>query len=268
MRILGNIWVLIAAAALIGGGSIGCLGAYIVGMRMSFIGIVISHAAMVGGVLAYLMHWPIFITTLGSALVASLILNWLLSHDVYVESDAVLSVLFSFMMGMIFLGMGLAREDITPLLGLMWGSLLFVTTQDLAVMVILCVLLALFSLIFHKEMKVIMFSRSLGIVSGIPVKTVTLLFLILTAGIITANLNMIGGLLLYSLLTCPAAAAYTVSKNLRAIIWFSILFGTLSAGGGLAISFLADLPTGACITLTSVFIFGVSCVWRKFNPGE
>jgi manganese/iron transport system permease protein len=268
MKVLGNIWFMIAAAAIIGGGSIGSLGAYIVGMRLTFIGIVISHAAMAGAVLAYLVHWPVFITSLGTALAAALILGWLLTHEVYMESDAALGVLFSFMMGLIFLGMGLVREDITPLLGLMWGSLLFVTTRDLAIMMILCILLALFSLIFHKEMKVVMFSRSLGILSGIPVRLVTMLFLILTAGIITANLNMIGGLLLYSLLTCPAAAAYTISKSVRAIHWFSVLFGGLAAGGGLAISFWADLPTGACITLTSVFIFGAAHLWRKLNPGE
>jgi manganese/iron transport system permease protein len=268
MRFLGNIWVLIAAAAVIGGGSIGSLGVYIVGMRLTFIGIVISHAAMAGGVLAYLLHWPVFITSLGTALAASVILWWLLMHDRHMESDAMLGILFSFMMGLIFLCMGLVREDVTPLLGLMWGSLLFVKSQDLVIMMMVCILLVAFSLFFHKEMKVIMFSRSLGILSGIPVKLVILFFLILSAGIITANLNMIGGLLIYSLLTCPAAAAYTISKNIREILFYSVLFGILSTGGGLVISFGLDLPTGACITLTSVFIFGAAHFWRKFNPGE
>ncbi|MBN1901653.1 metal ABC transporter permease [Candidatus Sumerlaeota bacterium] len=268
MNFWGNIWFLITAAAIIGGGSIGSLGVYMVGMRLSFIGIVISHAAMAGGVLAYLLGLPVFLTSLGTALLAALVLGWLLNHEIHMESDVMLGILFSLMMGLIFLGMGIVRDDMTPLLGLMWGSLLFVKAQDLAIMVFLSFILVGFLLLFHKEMKSIVFSRTLGIVCGLPVNLVTIIFLVLSAGIITANLNMIGGLLIYSLLSCPAASAYTIGKNMRAILILSSIFGMLSAGVGLAVSFGFDLPTGACITLTSVFIYGMALLWRKFNPGD
>jgi len=268
MGFLGIFWVIILAA-LLGGGSIGCLGTYIVGMRIPFIGIVMSHTAMLGAVLAYLLGWPQFPVALGVSLAASLILGLFSTRGWRgSESNTHMSILFSLMIGLTFLGMGMIKEDMTPVLGLMWGSLLFVTSGDLVVMTAMALLLFAFGILFHKELKAILFSRTLASVSGIPVKMIYCLFLILTAALVTANLNIVGGLLIYSLLTCPAAAAYELGGSLRQALILSCLFGIISAAGGLLISFLADLPTGACITLTSVALFGAAHFTRRLRPAQ
>jgi len=263
-----SILSVITLAAIISGGSTGFLGTYIVGMRIPFIGVVMSHAAMVGAVLAYLLGFPQFSTALVLAFAASLLLGLTLSHRSRMESDTHLSIIFSLMIGLTFLGMGLVKDDMTPLLGIMWGSILFVKPLDLIIMSILCLLLVVFGIVFHKELKAILFSRSIAMMSGIPVKLIYTLFLLLAAGIITANLNIVGGLMIYSLLCCPAAAAYELSRNLRTTLILSILFGILSAAGGLGSSYILNLPTGACITLMAVMFYGLAVVIRKYHPKE
>jgi len=263
-----SILSVITLAAIISGGSTGFLGTYIVGMRIPFIGVVMSHAAMVGAVLAYLLGFPQFSTALVLAFAASLLLGLTLSHRSRMESETHLSIIFSLMIGLTFLGMGLVKGDMTPVLGIMWGSLLFVKSLDLIFMSVLSFLLLAFGILFHKELKAILFSHSLALVSGIPVKLIYTLFLLLAAGIITANLNIVGGLMLYSLLCCPAGAAYVLSKNLRMTLILSVLFGILSAAGGLLTSYLANLPTGACITLMAVLIYGLAVLTRKYHPRE
>jgi len=74
--------------------------------------------------------------------------------------------------------------------------------------------------------------------------------------------------MLYSLLCCPAAAAYELGKNLRTTLILSILFGILSAAGGLGSSYMLNLPTGACITLMAVMFYGLAVVIRKYHPKE
>ena len=263
-----GIFGIIMAAAIIGGGSIGCLGAYIVGMRIPFIGIAISHAAMLGAVAGYLLHLPIFPCALGMSLLSAWILGGFFSPSMRVHSDTHTSILFSVMMGLVFLGMGLMRNDVSPLLGMMWGNLLFVNIGNLYVMILLAVILLIFGFIFHKEIKVILFSPDLARASGISVSLITTLFLMIAAGIIAANLNIVGGLLLYSLLTCPAAAAYELGKNLRSVIILSAIFGIASAAGGFAISYHANLPTGSCITLFSALIYGAAHLYSRTHQGE
>ena len=172
------------------------------------------------------------------------------------------------MIGLAFLGMGVVHGDMTPLLGLMWGSLLFVRTGDLIIMSILTVALAIFAIVFGKELKAILFSRTIAAASGIPHKLIYGLFLILAAGVITANLNIVGGLMIYSLLTCPAAAAYEMCKSLHSALITSGVLGIISAAGGFWISYQANLPTGACITLTAVLLFIIALLWRRRKAAE
>lgn len=262
---LGIFWVIIAAAV-IGGGSMGCLGAYVIGMRIPFLSIVMSHAALVGAVAAYLLKLPIFPIALAASLLSSFLLGQLISRDIRIKSETHTGILFSLMIGLAFLGMGLVRNDITPMLSLMWGNLLFVTTTDIFIMGAVAIALFLFCLLFYKELKVILFSPALALVSGIPVKLITSLFLIMAAGVITANLSSVGGLLIYSLLTCPAAAAYEVARDMRSVLITSGLLGMAGAVGGFIISYKADLPTGACITLVLVFLYGTIHFYRKAYP--
>jgi len=268
MKFLFSIYGLIIFAAIIGGGSIGFMGTFIVGMRISFLGIVISHAAMAGAILGHLLGVAQFPMALLVAAFSTILLGFLMSPDLRRESQATLSILFSLMIGLVFLLMGMVRDDLTPVMGLMWGSLLFIKPGDLVVMIALSVIMLLFTGIFYKELKAILFSRSLSYLSGIPVRLVSMLFFLMVSGVITANLNIMGGLLLYSLITCPAAAAYELGKTLRSTLLLSTFFGIISASVGLWISFFLDLPTGACITLSSVFIFSLVYWWRKHHPSE
>lgn len=256
----------IIAAAIIGGAGIGTLGAYVVGMRIPFIAIVISHAAMLGGVLAYLLKWPAFPVSLFIAILGALLLGKSMKSKSRGESTVQLSILFSLLIGLTFLAMGLVRHDMTPVLSLMWGSLLFVKPGDLIIMCVVTAILFIFAWIFHRELKAILFSRRLAESSGIPAGWITAALIGITAGMITASLDIVGGLLIYSLLTCPAAAAYKMGSNLKSIIFLSGLFGIMAAAGGFFISWETNLPTGSCITLTAVSLYGMVHLWRIRYP--
>lgn len=259
---IATFWIIILAAV-IGGGGLGSLGSYVVGMRIPFISIVMSHAAMLGAVFAYLTGLPTFPCSLALSLFAAFALGQFSGESSRIGSNIHTSILFSLMIGLTFLGMGMSKQDMTPLLGLMWGSILFVQTGDLWIMAGGALGLVIFGILFHDELKAILFSKKLARSSGIRVKLITSIFLILAAAIITSNLEIVGGLLIYSLLTCPAAAAFELGKNLKQILVYSMSFGIISAAGGFWISYQADLPTGSCITLTAVLIYGISHVIRK-----
>jgi manganese/iron transport system permease protein len=242
-------------AAIMGGGSVGLLGTYVVGFRMPFLGVAIAHAAMAGYVLALLMGWPGLPVALALAFLAAAGMAWLTSTCSRADLNTVTSILLSLTMGLVFLGMGLNKGDMSPLLGLMWGSILFVRPADVAMMSALAVLLILFVALFHRQLDALLFSRAVAQACGINERLVMTLFLALAAVLITINLQVVGGLMMYGLLTCPAATAYELAQGMRATRLLALGTGLASTLGGFWISYGLNLPTGACIVLVASLLY-------------
>ncbi len=246
----------ILLAALLGGGSAGFLGVFIIGLRMPFIAVFSAHAALAGAVFGVLLDIPTSMAAFIGALIGAILLAVLLKNR-RTDPNAVLGTLFSLMLGLAFLGIGLSDGAKSPMLGLLWGSLLFVTKSQIIKMAVLAFILLVFALVFRHELKLILFSRELA--SLITNDWLVLcVLLVLSAAIITVNLETVGGLLLYSLIANPAVAALRLAGNFRSSLILSAFFGALSAVGGFAAAYWIDLPVGACIVLFSSFIVGIS----------
>jgi len=243
-------------AAVLAGSSTGLLGVYVVGFRMPFLGIAMAHAAMAGAVLACLLGLPAGPLALLFALLAAAATAWLVASHSRADLNTVTSILLSLTMGLTFLGIGLNKGDMTPMLGYMWGSLLFVRPSDIWIMAALMVALVLFVMLMGKELDAMLFSRTIARASGVNDRLVLVVFLMLAAVIITVNLQIVGGLLMYSLLTNPAAAAFETARGMRAARLISVLFGALSTIGGFWLSYPLNLPVGACIVIVSAVVYG------------
>lgn len=252
-------------ACLCGGVSLGLIGVYIVGMRIPFISICISHAAMVGAIIAQLCGLPQLPVILAAAIVASTALGFINPRKLHLDRNVTLGVLFSLMMGLVFLGMGLSKGPKTPMLGLLWGSLLFVGHRDAVLIFATSLGLWVFAFLFAKEMKAILFSRLLALASGMHEGFVWGLFLLLCGVTLSVNLNTVGGLMIYSLITNPAAAAFQLATGYRESVILALIFGGISAVGGFFIAYFYDLPVGACIALFSVVLFVVALICRTCN---
>ncbi|MCX7018995.1 MAG: metal ABC transporter permease [bacterium] len=246
------------AAAVLAGSSTGLLGVYVVGFRMPFLGIAMAHAAMAGAVLACLLGLPVGPLALLFALLAAAVMAWLVTTHLRADLNTVTSILLSLTMGLAFLGIGLNKGDMTPLLGLMWGSLLFVRPADVWIMLAMMAALVLFVTMLGKEMDAMLFSRNIARACGVNDRLVLVLFLVLAAVIITVNLQIVGGLLMYSLLTNPAAAAFEIGRGMRAVRFLAASAGALGAVGGFWLSYPLNLPTGACIVIVSALLYAVA----------
>lgn len=253
---------LIILAGVIAGASCGLLGVYIVGLRLPFVGIFVSHTAMAGTVYSYLLGLnPILGATSISAL-AAMGLAAIRPGRSRVDPNVALAILFSLMLGLTFLGIGLMQGSRSEILGLLWGSILFVRKENVVVIGAAAGVLALFAVVFCKELKALLFSRSVASATGVHESFVYALFLALCGVILAVNLPLIGGLMIFSLITNPAAAAYQICRGHRAVIAVSMAFGVLSAAGGFLVSYYLNLPTGACIVLASTLLFALSAAGK------
>jgi manganese/iron transport system permease protein len=252
----------VIAAGAIAGASCGLLGVYIVALRMPFIGIFISHTAMAGTIFAYLFGLNPTVAPVLVSTVAAMSLAGIRPGRSRLDPNVALGILFSLMLGLTFLGIGLTRDSRTEILGLLWGSILFVRAENIAVIGAAALALVVFSLLFNKEMKVLLFSRTIASATGVHETFVYALFLGLCGIILAVNLPLVGGLMIFSLITNPAAAAYQICRGHRAVVCTSTFFGALSAVGGFIASYYLNLPTGACIVLASALIFALAAIYR------
>jgi len=251
------LWGPVIFGGLVAGGSSGLLSVYIVGMRIPFLGVCVAHAALAGAVygsLAGLTGATLLLPALGGSVLVALALGYADPRSVRMDSNVVMGLLFSLTMGLAFVGFGLfaklgvSDNDVRSLL---WGSLLYCRWSDVWLMLAAAGALAMFVLGFAKEMRAILFSRADAQAAGIRATGVWTGFLILTAAVMTVNFQTVGGLMIYSLITNPAAAAFLLVRGHNRAMLLAVAFGAASGLGGFLLSAATDLPSGAVIVLVS-----------------
>ena len=150
----------------------------------------------------------------------------------------------------------------------MWGNLLLVQWADLLPLTAAALLPLVLLSAFGKEMKAVLFDREIARASGIHATALYYAMIALCGFTVTVNLNIVGGLMLYSLLTNPAVAALQLARGYKAVVIGSMTLGALSALGGLAVSFLFNWPAGASIVLVSSLIYAVSLAIRAIRSSR
>jgi manganese/iron transport system permease protein len=251
-----DIFGVVLVAALLGGWSAGTVGVFVIGLRMPFLAVSTAHAALAGAVFADWMGFPHTVGAFVAALVAAALLGWLLRGGSF-DPNVALGTLFSVTLGLTFLGIGLSGGPKAEVLGLLWGSLLLVSSSELKLMTAVSAVLALFLIVFNQELKLLLFSRQLASVLINETAFLTAL-LVLEAGVIAVNLDLVGGLLLFGLIFNPAVAAMRLARTYRAVLVLSGLLGASSAVAGFLVAYWLNLPVGACIALVSALPVGIS----------
>jgi manganese/iron transport system permease protein len=117
--------------------------------------------------------------------------------------------------------------------------------------------------VFYKEIQATIFQRDMARAVGVPATVMLYGILFMTGATITASFSSIGGLLIFSLILNPAAAAYQLTYNMKRMFLLSATFGVISSWMGLLFSYLFNFPSGATIVVTSSVIFLLAVI---FSP--
>ncbi|MDR3175178.1 MAG: metal ABC transporter permease [Desulfovibrio sp.] len=246
----------------LGGGVCGALGVFVVLWRMSLVGMCISHAAFAGALVGLWLGFPPLAGGLAAGLGAAALSGPLAERPGF-SLDTAMGVIFSVVMSLAMLALGLLPGARTEGLSLIWGSLLTVTAFDLALMSGAACTLSLFIVCFFKEIQAIIGHSQAALACGVPVRQIRHACLALMGLVVACALKAIGGLLIFSLIVTPAAAALQITYSLRLMFVLSAAFGAVAAACGLWLSFHFALPAGAAIVLFSALIL-IACM--IFSP--
>lgn len=249
-------------AGLCGGITCSLIGVFVVTMHLSFIGICIAHAAFAGALLGIWLGFNPLISALAFSMASAVVIGPMADRG-ELNLDTSIGIVFSLMLGLAFLFLGMMPGSRTEALNLFWGSILTTTRQDLIFLLVVTGIIIALIATFYKEIQSVICHRQVAMAVGIPTTLIFYGLLLVTGLTITASMRSIGGLLIYSLIVNPAAAAYQLTYSLKRMLLIASAFGVISCWAGLAASYFLDIPSGASIVITSSIIFGLA---TAFSP--
>ncbi|MBO7611887.1 MAG: metal ABC transporter permease [Elusimicrobia bacterium] len=248
--------------SILAGISCGIIGVWVLLLNIPFIGVTIAHCAFAGAIIGLFLGINPILSGFIFCLLSALLINPM-SKRIKSQNNITVSLLFSFSIAIAFVFAGLFKEHLTDLFTFFWGNLLISSMNDVVFNIIVTAILILFAISFHRGIIALFFNREISKSCGIPETFVFTIMLLLICSTISLNLKSIGGLLIYSLISLPAATAYKLTYNLKTMYLLSVLFAVSACVIGLFISTFFTIPVGATIILVSCFMFFISLFYKK-----
>ncbi|WP_452225692.1 metal ABC transporter permease [Lacinutrix chionoecetis] len=243
----------------------GMLGSFAVLRKQSLLGDAISHAALPGIAIAFLITGTkdTNILLLG-ALVSGLIGTfWIrgIVRKTHLKSDTALGLILSlfFGFGMLLLTF-IQKQPKANQAGLdkyLFGQAATLVESDVWLMATVTGLCLLVLLLFWKEFKILLFDADYTKTLGFNTNIIDILITSFIVLAIVLGLQTVGVVLMSAMLLAPAAAARQWTNSLATMVFLAAVFGAFSGVFGTAISASqTNLSTGPVIVLVaSVFVF-------------
>jgi zinc transport system permease protein len=226
----------------------GALSVFVILRRMAFIGVGISHSAFGGVALGFLLGINPLWTGIGFSVLVALAIEWARSRG-HLEEDAAIGIFFAASMaaGVVFLH--LSHTYNVDVFGFLFGNILAIGASQ--VLQILAVALGVGGVLaaFFKEFVFLSFDEEMAWVSGVPVKALRYLFLIVMALVVIVAIYLVGIILVSALLVIPGAIARNLARHITGMIAVSMAAAVGASVGGLLASSVLDWPSGATIVL-------------------
>ena len=241
----------------------GALGCFAVLRKQSLMGDAISHAALPGIVLAFMLtrSKASLILVLGAAIAGWLGMLLVISIVRYtrIKEDSalglILSVFFGF--GLLLLTFVQRLPDATQagLDTFLFGQAAALLQEDVILMTVLGGLALVIMGAYWKEFKLLSFDHEFGATLGLPVRALDILLTTLLVTAIVIGLQAVGVVLMSAMIVAPAAAARQWTDRLSVMVALAGFFGVLAGVSGAMISSVASgLSTGPVIVLCASVI--------------
>lgn len=250
-----NPWFLILVGSFVAG-ACAYVGSLMVLKRMSLVGDALSHVALPGMAIAIALGIS---PVLGAfaALVLAITGIWYLEETSDTYPEALVGIFFT---ASLALGLLLTKES--DLLEALFGSLDKLNTAEGLITIAISVLAIVLAAFLYDKVIISIISPELAKVNRINVKLVNLVYLLLVGTIVSLGIRFVGTLLMGALVIVPAVSARNVTKTITGYLWFSAIFGVVSASAGIFLAMQFSQPVGAMVVLTSIAIYILSYLLR------
>lgn len=261
---------LVSIGALILGSLSGLLGCYTVLKKQSLLADGISHSALPGVViifmifnkkeLGYLLIGAIITGSIAQALIQKL------ATEKAIGFDGSLAVILSSFFGLGMMGLSyIQRQPTSNQAGLarfIFGQASTMLERDIYLMIVVAIIVIFLTVLFRKELMTLIFDREYCQILGFNVKFLDSLLSIMMVITIMVGLQSVGVILMSAMMIAPACAARQWTNHLKSMLILASIFGGFSGVVGTIVSSsISKMPTGPSIVLVMGVIVMVSLLF-------
>lgn len=238
------------------------LGVLLVLRRLSLIGDGLAHVTFGSVALGLVLRvYPLY-AAIPLVMLSSLgILK--LTQKARIYGDAAIGVVSAFgIAGGVVLA-SIAGGFNVDLFSYLFGNILAISAAEVLTAVVLSMAALLIVYLYYHELLSITFDEEFARASGINADRLNAVVVLLTAVTVVLTMRVVGILLTSALLILPAVTSLQLARGFRHSLVIASAASVFSVVAGIALSFYADLPTGATIVLINLLLFVAAFAFKS-----
>ncbi|CAN5361570.1 metal ABC transporter permease [soil metagenome] len=241
----------------------GLIGVFVMQRDMAFAVHGISELSFAGAAGALLLGANVVAGSLVGSLIAAAIIGLLGSRAR--DRNSIIGVLMPFGLGLGILFLALYPGRSGNKFGLLTGQIISVNLPQLGLLIGISIVVLAVLLVVWRPLMFDSLDPEVAAARGVPSRTLSFLFMVLLGLTVAVSVQIIGALLVLALLVTPAAAALRVSASPILVPVLAMMFGFVSAVGGVLLALGGSLPISPYITTISFLIYIVCRIigWRR-----
>lgn len=244
----------------------GLIGVFVMTRDMSFAVHGISELSFAGAAIALLVGLNIALgATLGS-IVAAIIIAIMGTRAK--DRNSIIAVLMPFGLGIGILALALYEGRAANKFGLLTGQIIAVDDPQVFWLIATSIVVVLALLLIWRPLSFASLDPEVAEARGVPTKALGIVFMLLLALSVAASVQIVGALLVMTLLVTPAAAALRLTSSPLLVPVLSMVFAVAAVVGGILLALGGGLPISPYVTTLSFAIYLVARLIEKLRTNS
>ncbi len=231
----------------------GLIGIFVVKRDMSFAVHGISELSFAGAAFALLFGANVIAGSITGSLVAALLIGAL--GNKAKDRNSIIAVLMPAGLGAGILALALYEGRASNKFGLLTGQIIAVDDPQLIWLIAICAAVILTLLLIWRPLNFASVDPEVAAARGVSTRALSIVFMLLLGLAVAASVQVVGALLVLSLLVTPAAAAVRVAASPLMATLLSVAFALVAVLGGILLALGGGLPISPYVTTISFLIY-------------
>jgi zinc/manganese transport system permease protein len=239
----------------------GLIGVFVMTRDMSFAVHGISELSFAGAAIALLVGLNVALGATFGSIVAAIIIAIMGTRAK--DRNSIIAVLMPFGLGIGILALALYEGRAANKFGLLTGQIIAVDDPQVFWLIATSLVVVIALLVIWRPLSFASLDPEVAEARGVPTKALGIIFMLLLALAVAASLQIVGALLVMTLLVTPAAAALRLTSSPLLVPILSMVFAVVAVVGGILLALGGGLPISPYVTTLSFAIYLVARVIEK-----
>jgi zinc/manganese transport system permease protein len=226
--------------------SAGVIGYFVVLRSLSFAAHALSHIGFAGATGAVLLGAAPIVGLLAFTMSAGAVMGALGQR--LRGRDVTIGLVMAWSLGLGLLFTALYKGSAGLAIGILFGQIFGITTQDVGVTFVAGLVTVLLVLAVYRPLLFATLDEEVAEAKGVPVRALSIAFMVVLAVAVSEAVQVVGVLLIFALIVAPAAIAERFTTRPSRGVLLSAVLAVLFTWAGLTVAYYVPYPVGFFIT--------------------